>query len=564
MLRLIPRPFQRLFIATTLFTATTLLAGSSTIRAQDIFSNLITGKNPSNKNPYTKDQFVVKNLTASGIGRGTGIVGVDTDDGYNASGWNTSSLDTTAYFNWKMTPDSGYAIDLSALTYTGQTALEGPTNFAFRSGTDNFVGNIGTPTATGTTLTTTGAAFQNIQSEIEFRLYGWGATSADGTFSINDFTFSGLVSNRWDGDTNGNIDQRRNYVSGNAPIAANGIQFEGSLNTNVNVNVATTVAGLRFASDAAAFTIGGTNTLTVGAGGIANYSANTQTITAPLALSASQTINAANAGIVINGTVSGAFAMNKSGTSTLTLTGSNSYSGGTTLALGSLFANNTSGSATGTGNVTVGSGATLGGTGIIRPSNGNGVTIQSGGILRAGDASGVGTLTVGGALANNSVAFNAGSTMGLRLTAEGSSSAAGTGGSSTGSNNNRLTVLGTGALSFDNNTNFAINAFGSTFLNTNTYSYLIATSPNSQTGLNITNQSQFTTTNFSNANDFLFSVTGDASGQVFLNISPVPEPAAVLGISATALMVGGLVRRRWRRGPSETEPATGSLGEQGV
>ncbi len=49
----------------------------------------------------------------------------------------------------------------------------------------------------------------------------------------------------------------------------------------------------------------------------------------------------------------------------LTLSGANNYSGGTTVTNATLLVNNTAGSATGSGNVTVANGGTLGGTGII-------------------------------------------------------------------------------------------------------------------------------------------------------------------------------------------------------
>jgi autotransporter-associated beta strand protein len=54
----------------------------------------------------------------------------------------------------------------------------------------------------------------------------------------------------------------------------------------------------------------------------------------------------------------------KSGDGTLVLTAANSYNGGTTVSAGTLLVNNTTGSGTGSGTVTVGA-ATLGGTGFI-------------------------------------------------------------------------------------------------------------------------------------------------------------------------------------------------------
>jgi autotransporter-associated beta strand protein len=56
--------------------------------------------------------------------------------------------------------------------------------------------------------------------------------------------------------------------------------------------------------------------------------------------------------------------LSKIGTRTFTLSGANTYSNGTTVTAGALIVSNTTGSATGTGNVTVQAG-TLGGTGII-------------------------------------------------------------------------------------------------------------------------------------------------------------------------------------------------------
>jgi len=55
------------------------------------------------------------------------------------------------------------------------------------------------------------------------------------------------------------------------------------------------------------------------------------------------------------------------------------YSQGTTVKQGTLLVTNTTGSATGTGAVTVMSGGSLGGTGIIAPTGTNEIVVQSGG-----------------------------------------------------------------------------------------------------------------------------------------------------------------------------------------
>jgi autotransporter-associated beta strand protein len=68
--------------------------------------------------------------------------------------------------------------------------------------------------------------------------------------------------------------------------------------------------------------------------------------------------------------------LTKNGTGTLTLSGSNTYTGNTVLLAGALLVNNTTGSGTGTGPVTV-SGGTLGGKGTISGA----VTVGTGSVL---------------------------------------------------------------------------------------------------------------------------------------------------------------------------------------
>lgn len=95
----------------------------------------------------------------------------------------------------------------------------------------------------------------------------------------------------------------------------------------------------------------------------------------------------------------------KVGSGNWTVTGANTYTGGTVVDGGTLTVNNTSGSGTGTSTVTVNTGATLAGTGIISGAT----TINSGATLAPGNAA-IGTLTI-----NNSVTLAAGSTTRIEL-----------------------------------------------------------------------------------------------------------------------------------------------------
>lgn len=129
------------------------------------------------------------------------------------------------------------------------------------------------------------------------------------------------------------------------------------------------------------------------------------------------------------GTIKNKGTLVKIGTGTQILSGTNTFNSGsgTIVSNGVLLANNTTGSATGTGAVSVQTNATLGGTGAITGL----ATVASGGILTPGAGTN-GTLTLNGGLTlNTGVALNyaLGATTGkLRITGGTFTGTTGTGG----------------------------------------------------------------------------------------------------------------------------------------
>ena len=145
-------------------------------------------------------------------------------------------------------------------------------------------------------------------------------------------------------------------------------------------------------------------------GTIKNYDASTNlVINALVGATHSFTLGTGTPAIEIGsgrtGTVSepmsGTGSLDKNGTGALTLPVASTYSGGTTVNSGKLLANNTTGSATGTGTVTVKNSATFGGTGAVSGA----VSVESGGTLSPGStgieslATGSLTLATGSSLA---------------------------------------------------------------------------------------------------------------------------------------------------------------------
>ena len=117
------------------------------------------------------------------------------------------------------------------------------------------------------------------------------------------------------------------------------------------------------------FTFVGSNNLNLGTGAVTLSASRTITVTADM--------------LTVGGAIGDSgnnYATSIAGGGTLTLTGANTFGGGVTVVSGTLLANNPSGSAGGTGNLVVDSGATLAGTGTVTGA----VTINSGGTLAPG------------------------------------------------------------------------------------------------------------------------------------------------------------------------------------
>ena len=161
-----------------------------------IWNNSITNTNPSAFNPYTDGDVKNSNITVSGIGRGNGIIARPTSNRYDATGWNSLSLDNEDYYEFTLQPNPGYKINFNSFVFDGQTAaISAPTNFALRSSLDGYSSNIGVVQDDSNSISLVTPIFQNISSAITFRIFAWGGSALDGRYGINSFEFKGSVVN---------------------------------------------------------------------------------------------------------------------------------------------------------------------------------------------------------------------------------------------------------------------------------------------------------------------------------------------------------------------------------
>jgi outer membrane autotransporter protein len=198
------------------------------------------------------------------------------------------------------------------------------------------------------------------------------------------------------------------------------------------------------------------------------------------------------------GVLSGSGTLAKTGTGTLTLTGSNTYSGSTTVNGGALIVNGAIVSP-----VTVNAGGTLGGTGTIS----NTVTIMNAGLMAPGSS--IGTTTV-----NGNITFNAGSTYRVEVDAAG--------------NSDRINVAGAPGIATLNGGTVDVQAAPGTYPSVSRYTILSAAGGVTGTFANVTSNFAFLDPSLSyGPNDvFLALQRNDVS---FTSVASTPNQKAVAG-----------------------------------
>ena len=213
-----------------------------------------------------------------------------------------------------------------------------------------------------------------------------------------------LSTPRWTGASGTSWTTAGNWVPNNIPTSFDAVIFDSSSTANLAtvLNQDFDIVGLTLTTPSGPVSISGTKSLTIRSSGIDLSGASQNlTINAPLVLGADQNWSVASSRTLsVNGGVSGSAALTVMGAGKVTLGGSSTYSGDTTIAVGStlqLGAANVLPTGAGTGNLIVN--GTLDLNGFTAGTNG---LSGSGSVDNAGGGAGV--LTVG----NNDVVITFG------------------------------------------------------------------------------------------------------------------------------------------------------------
>ena len=119
-----------------------------------------------------------------------------TGDAVSLGGWpiNGSSADLNQYVEFSVTPQT-YQFSVTSLSFNFNRSKTGPTQFIVRSNQDGFGNNIGSATTDtiGFASKNIGISFNDLETEVKFRIYGYGGSNANGTLRLDNLRVNGKV-----------------------------------------------------------------------------------------------------------------------------------------------------------------------------------------------------------------------------------------------------------------------------------------------------------------------------------------------------------------------------------
>ncbi|MBS1578292.1 MAG: hypothetical protein JST29_01475 [Bacteroidetes bacterium] len=137
------------------------------------------------------------NATVSSFGR-VGISCYTTDNYFNSTSFSTAgSIDMSQYMEVTITPNSGYLLNLTSLSFAALRSSTGPANSRIAcNASGNFTStyyDFSAPSSSAGTISWTFGTPIISASSITFRIYGWAATSSGGTLRIGNFAVNGSI-----------------------------------------------------------------------------------------------------------------------------------------------------------------------------------------------------------------------------------------------------------------------------------------------------------------------------------------------------------------------------------
>lgn len=193
-----------------------IAAGFSPARAQVFtysFADVVGGTSSTSAGG-TAGNMTFSSFSAAGVSPTANAGGV-----FSFTQWSTGAtdgnstfsgaLDSSDYFQFTITPASGYQFSITSLTFDAGRSGTGPRQFAIRSSADGYTSNLSAATTNanvsvvatnvfqftdtastyaGNSITLSGANFTNLTDPLTFRIFAFNAEGSSGVFRIDNFS----------------------------------------------------------------------------------------------------------------------------------------------------------------------------------------------------------------------------------------------------------------------------------------------------------------------------------------------------------------------------------------
>ena len=136
------------------------------------------------------------NVVASVFNRGVGLNANGGTNSINSNGFTIGTpliLSNNEYYQFTLTPNSGYKLDLGTLNFGNSRSGTGPQNYDIRTSLDGYASSVQTASITSIINCIFPAAFNNVTTAITIRIYGYNAMNVLGTWRITSLTLTGVV-----------------------------------------------------------------------------------------------------------------------------------------------------------------------------------------------------------------------------------------------------------------------------------------------------------------------------------------------------------------------------------
>lgn len=404
--------------------------------------------------------------SVSSLTRGAGAAASLANNSFRTTGFQNNGISTanTDYFQFTLSPATGYTLSLSTLdykvagtaTYVYASSTSVLTQFAYSLDGSNFtlIGSAASPYTSATTAVTTApqinlSGISELQSlaastTVTFRFYASGQTTTGGfgfsSSSSNGLALAGTLSLA--GGANVSHGGGATFTSGSfggaAFTSSDVAVFDGTA-TTVNLSGAVATSGLKFTTSG--YTLAsptGSDTVSIAGGGVDVGTATTATVSAK---------------------ITGSNVLTKSGAGTLVLSGTNDFIGNVSISAGTLSISSDAnlgastndvalgGTLTTTSSISLASGRDISGSGSLNIAPGTILTTNGSFAVGALTLSNSGSLALSGSTNTlTSLTLNAAASIsGNPITSSGAVTTGGFGGTATVSNN---VSLGSSAVTY--------------------------------------------------------------------------------------------------------------------